>query len=122
MKRQQSCPIQVQAFFIPSASMSETLVDGDRVMVNKLAYRFGDPNTGDVIVFDNPGKSDEGESLLGAVIRHVGESLGLSDEEVAARFAGFTGWAPELREVIDAKGGPPGMRARDAADTEGGAA
>ncbi|MFV2063687.1 MAG: oxidoreductase [Chloroflexota bacterium] len=39
-----------------------------------------------------------------------GDELGLSDGEVAARFAGFTGWAPEMREVIDAKGGPPGMR------------
>ncbi len=44
-------------------------------------------------------------------------SLGLTDEQVAARFAGFTAWAPELREVIDAHGGPPGMRATDAADT-----
>jgi sulfhydrogenase subunit delta len=38
------------------------------------------------------------------------QSLGLPDERIAARFAGFTGWAPELREVIDARGGPPGMR------------
>jgi coenzyme F420-reducing hydrogenase gamma subunit len=37
-------------------------------------------------------------------------SLGLPDERVAARFAGFTSWAPEMREVIDAAGGPPGMR------------
>jgi len=51
-----------------------------------------------------------------------GESLGLSDETIAAKFAGFTSWAPELREVIDAKGGPPGMRAENAADPEGGAA
>jgi coenzyme F420-reducing hydrogenase gamma subunit len=40
-------------------------------------------------------------------------SLGLSDEAVAAKFAGFTAWAPELREVIDARGGPPGMRAAE---------
>jgi coenzyme F420-reducing hydrogenase gamma subunit len=46
-----------------------------------------------------------------------GDALGLSDETVAAKFAGFTGWAPELREIIDARGGPPGMRA-----TAGGAA
>jgi coenzyme F420-reducing hydrogenase gamma subunit len=37
-------------------------------------------------------------------------SLGLPDERVAARFAGFTSWAPEMREVIDAAGAPPGMR------------
>lgn len=38
-------------------------------------------------------------------------ALGLSDEQVAARFAGFTSRAPQMREVVDAAGGPPGMRA-----------
>ena len=52
-----------------------------------------------------------------------GDQLDLSDADVAAKFAGFTGWAPELREVIDAKGGPPGMRAKVSAEPgEGGAA
>ncbi len=37
-------------------------------------------------------------------------ALALPEERVAARFAGFTSWAPELREVIDRAGGPPGMR------------
>lgn len=52
------------------------------------------------------------ESANGASLADwYSQSLGLSDERVAARFAGFTGWAPELREIIDARGGPPGMRA-----------
>lgn len=37
-------------------------------------------------------------------------ALGLGDEAIAARFAGFTSRAPQMREVIDAAGGPPGMR------------
>ncbi len=41
----------VQAFFIPSASMNPTLVRGDRVLVEKLGYRFGEPQRGQVIVF-----------------------------------------------------------------------
>jgi signal peptidase I len=44
----------VQAFYIPSASMEPTLTQGDRVLVNKLSYRFGDPKRGDVIVFRDP--------------------------------------------------------------------
>lgn len=44
----------VQAFYIPSASMEPTLERGDRVLVNKLSYRFGDPARGDVIVFRSP--------------------------------------------------------------------
>jgi signal peptidase I len=74
----------IQAFFIPSESMYDTLTEGDRVMVNKLAYRFGEPARGDVIVFDSPLEPDNGgESVIGAVIRHVAESLGLSSPDSA---------------------------------------
>jgi signal peptidase I len=44
----------VQAFYIPSASMVPTLREGDRVLVNKLSYRFGEPERGDIVVFKNP--------------------------------------------------------------------
>jgi signal peptidase I len=46
----------VQPFQIPSGSMEQRLRIGDRVLVNKLAYRFGaQPRRGDVIVFDGTG-------------------------------------------------------------------
>ncbi|MCC5478517.1 signal peptidase I [Streptomyces sp. NPDC059680] len=46
----------VQPFQIPSGSMEQGLRIGDRVLVNKLAYRFGaQPRRGDVIVFDGTG-------------------------------------------------------------------
>ncbi|SDJ71030.1 signal peptidase I [Streptomyces indicus] len=46
----------MQPFLIPSGSMEPTLRDGDRVLVNKLAYRFGgEPGRGDVVVFDGSG-------------------------------------------------------------------
>jgi len=41
----------VQAFYIPSESMVPTLQDRDRVLVNKLVYRFRDPRRGEIIVF-----------------------------------------------------------------------
>ena len=41
----------VQAFFIPSTSMLPTLRKGDRVLVEKVSYRFRDPRPGDVVVF-----------------------------------------------------------------------
>jgi signal peptidase I len=44
----------VQAFYIPSPSMNPTLANGDRVLVNKLVYRFHEPRRGDVIVFSDP--------------------------------------------------------------------
>lgn len=54
----------VQAFYIPSASMEPTLERGDRVLVNKLSYRFGEPERGDVIVFRDPypAECDENDS------------------------------------------------------------
>lgn len=42
----------MQAFYIPSGSMEDTLAVGDRVLVNKLAYQFSDVKRGDVIVFN----------------------------------------------------------------------
>jgi len=45
-----------EPFSIPSGSMEGTLKVDDRVVVNKLAYRFGgSPQRGDVIVFDGRG-------------------------------------------------------------------
>lgn len=41
----------VQAFFIPSGSMLPTLKNGDRVLVEKLSYRFGEVERGQVVVF-----------------------------------------------------------------------
>nr|WP_239107100.1 signal peptidase I [Spirilliplanes yamanashiensis] len=44
----------VQAFFIPSGSMEETLLVGDRVLVNKVVYDMRDPLRGEVVVFRGP--------------------------------------------------------------------
>ena len=44
----------VQSFYIPSESMVPTLLVKDRVIVNKLSYRFGDIERGNIIVFERP--------------------------------------------------------------------
>lgn len=91
----------VQAFYIPSASMRDTLLEGDRVMVNKLAYRFGDPHRGDVIVFDSPlVEHHPSESFLGKVVRNVGEALGISTPESALikRVIALGGETIEIRD------------------------
>jgi signal peptidase I len=46
----------VRPYQVPSGSMENTLRVGDRVLVDKLAYRFGGtPQRGDVVVFDGDG-------------------------------------------------------------------
>ncbi|MGA9748159.1 MAG: signal peptidase I [Nocardioides sp.] len=46
----------MQAFYIPSGSMNDTLVLDDRILVQKVSYwGGGDPQRGDVVVFADPG-------------------------------------------------------------------
>jgi len=45
----------VQAFYIPSGSMENTLLPDDRIAVSKLSLLFGDVHRGDVVVFRDPG-------------------------------------------------------------------
>ena len=45
----------VQVYKIPSASMDNTLLPGDRVLVNKLVYHFRGIDRGDIVVFSGAG-------------------------------------------------------------------
>ncbi|MEU3976460.1 signal peptidase I [Streptomyces bacillaris] len=88
----------VQPFLIPSGSMEPTLRVGDRVLVNKLAYRFGaEPERGDVVVFDGTG-SFVREGLdadpLAALAHGAAASLGLAepaDTDFVKRVVGVGG-------------------------------
>lgn len=42
----------VKLYYVPSASMEQTLEVGDRVLVSRTDLWFGEPRTGDVIVFN----------------------------------------------------------------------
>lgn len=114
----------IQAFFIPSASMRDTLVENDRVMVNKLAYRLGDPAPGQVIVFDSPlAESNDGESIVASVVRNIGEALGLVTPESALikRVVAIGGQTVEIRDgtlfvdgsAVDEPYLSPGVRMSD---------
>jgi signal peptidase I len=50
----------VKPYRIPSESMVPTLVEGQRVLVNRIGERFGDPDVGDVVVFHPPSGADQG--------------------------------------------------------------
>jgi signal peptidase I len=70
----------IQAFWIPSPSMEPTLDVGDRVLVNKLSYKFHDVNRGDVVVFERPpgastGENGEVKDLIKRVIAVGGDTI-----------------------------------------------
>jgi signal peptidase I len=50
----------VKPYQIPSASMKPTLDEGQRVLVNRVGYHFGEPAIGDVVVFHPPLGADQG--------------------------------------------------------------
>jgi signal peptidase I len=90
----------VQAFYIPSGSMEDTLQVGDRVLVNKVVYHLRDIERGDIVVFDGTGSFITGEvaeperSPVEVVGRLLGEVVGLApprDTDFIKRVIGVGG-------------------------------
>jgi len=59
----------VKPYQIPSQSMEPTLDVGQRVLVNRFQYHFGDPSPGDIIVFHPPIGADRDTSAKCGVPR-----------------------------------------------------
>ncbi|MFH8803742.1 signal peptidase I [Streptomyces sp. NPDC017936] len=71
----------VKPFQIPSGSMENGLRIGDRVLVNRLAYRFGaEPRRGDVVVFDGTGYFGDADYVK-RVVGVGGDHVVCCDEE-----------------------------------------
>jgi signal peptidase I len=103
----------VQAFFIPSTSMENTLLVGDRVLVSKLTPGIFELHRGDVVVFKDPGgwlsaeesaPPDE-QSGVGATVRNALSFVGLlpqdAGEHLIKRVIGVGG---DHVQCCDAKG------------------
>ncbi|WP_336723775.1 signal peptidase I [Cellulosimicrobium cellulans] len=76
----------VQAFFIPSPSMEDTLVEGDRVMVSRLVPGAFDVHRGDVVVFKDPGgwlppRVPQAESPVSEAVRAALTFVGLLPQD-----------------------------------------
>lgn len=65
---------------IPSASMETTIMTGDRIFGNRLAYKNQSPQRGDIIIFKYP--DDESQLFIKRVIGLPGETLEVRDGRV----------------------------------------
>ncbi|TQN41852.1 signal peptidase I [Blastococcus colisei] len=110
----------VQAFFIPSGSMEQTLhgctgCTGDRVLVNKVPYWFGEPEPGDIVVFRGPDtwtpevSVAEPSNWFSAAMLWLGRTVGVappSEDDFVKRVIAVEGQTveccdPEGRVTVD---------------------
>ncbi len=67
-----------EPFIVPTPSMEQTLMVGDKVIINKLSYNFTDVERGDVIAFHSP--IEEGKELVKRAIAIEGDEISLTSE------------------------------------------
>ncbi|MBC7772146.1 MAG: signal peptidase I [Pyrinomonadaceae bacterium] len=73
---------------VPTGSMNPTIIEGDRVFVNKLAYdlkvpftrirlaQWGDPTRGDIVIFPSP---TDGTRLIKRIVGVPGDTIEMFD-------------------------------------------
>jgi signal peptidase I len=78
-------------YVVPTGSMRPTIVDGDRIFVNKLAYdlkvpytlwhiaEWGNPHRGDIVVFYSPA---DGERLVKRVVGVPGDTVAMRNNQL----------------------------------------
>jgi signal peptidase I len=90
----------VQAFFIPSGSMTDTLLIGDRVLVNKVVYDTREPRRGEIVVFSGTDSwvpevpPEPNLGVMAKLGRTVGDLVGVSrpgDKDFIKRVIGLPG-------------------------------
>lgn len=70
-----------EARYIPSGSMEPTLLINDRLIVDKLSYKFQSPQRGDIVVFD-PTETLQKQNFHDAFIKRV---IGLPGDKVEVK-------------------------------------
>lgn len=92
---------------VPSGSMNPTIIEGDRVYVNKLAYdlkvpfttwhlaQWSNPKRGDIVVFFSP---LDGTRLVKRVIGLPGDTIELRDEQliINGKPVNYASLSPEI--------------------------
>jgi signal peptidase I len=102
----------LQAFFIkpfeiPSPSMEPTLMEGDRVLVDRVTYHFRTPRRGEIIVFrfnpNEPANWTQGTNPISRSLDLLAEVLNITHQGEAPfikRVVGVAGDTVEMRDGV----------------------
>jgi signal peptidase I len=101
----------LSAYRVNSGSMADTLLEGDYIFVNKLAYTYGGklPQAGDIIVFKYPNNPDK--DFIKRVIAVPGQTVQIADKIVYVD--GEVAPVPEGVTHVDKKTIPGDLSFRD---------
>lgn len=86
--------------WIPSGSMRPTLIEGDRIVVERVSHFFSKPKRGDILVFYPPFVKPN-RSLIGILARRTG--IGCRDVAFIKRVVGMPGDKLEIKQMSDGK-------------------
>ena len=87
---------------VPSESMENTIMTGDRFFGNRLAYLFDDPERFDIVVFKYP--DDESQLFVKRVIGLPGETVEIKDGKVYINEQELTDDIYGITDYIDIPG------------------
>lgn len=85
----------VQAFYVPSQSMENTLLPNDRILASKITTRVAGVQRGEVVVFKDPGGWLPPTQVQGTALQRLFEFIGLlpssSGDDLVKRVIGIAG-------------------------------
>jgi signal peptidase I len=106
--------VLVKTYRIPSGSMEPTLDIGQRVLVNRIGTRFGDPSVGDIVVFHPPSGADSQPPVCGVATEGLGSTRACStptgdrsDQTFIKRVVGTGGDRIQIRDGHVIRNGRP---------------
>ncbi len=70
----------IQPYEIPSGSMETTIMTGDKVMAEKVSYRFSEPKAGDIVTFQDPQVSSR--TLIKRIVATAGQTIDIKGGKV----------------------------------------
>ena len=74
--------VTLQSYEIQKTSMVPSFLEGQRILVEKVSYRFSSPGRGDVIVFRPPESASAGEPFIKRIIGEPEDKIVIENGEI----------------------------------------